>query len=109
MHSVYWLVGVRENLSLGPNCEAKILPTMLLTDGIRCPDARYRVDVMDYNMKLLPYSPYVTENEVGMHVTVMVYDSVSKNSCWGKLFIEDKFAPVILCHNDTLYCKRYQF
>jgi hypothetical protein len=97
------------NLSLGPNCEAKILPTMLLTDGIRCPDARYRVDVMDYNMKLLPYSPYVTENEVGMHVTVMVYDSVSKNSCWGKLFIEDKFAPVILCHNDTLYCNDTSF
>jgi len=92
------------NISLGYNCEAKVEPSVLLTDGLDCPDARYRVDVMDYNMKLIPTSPIITEDYVRMTVTVMIYDSTSRNSCWGKLYVEDKFAPVIRCKNDTLYC-----
>lgn len=97
------------NISLGPYCEAEILPSMLLTKGLTCPDARYRADVMDYNMNLIPTSPIVTEDWIGKTVTVRVFDSTSKNSCWGTLFVEDKFAPVIECKTDTMYCNDIRY
>jgi hypothetical protein len=30
----------------------------------------------------------------------------SKNSCWGKVKIEDKLPPNLLCSNDTIRCGR---
>ncbi|MBK7811315.1 MAG: T9SS type A sorting domain-containing protein [Saprospiraceae bacterium] len=97
------------NISLGPYCEAEILPSMLLTKGLTCPNAKYRADVMDYNMQLIPTSPVITEAWIGKTVTVRVYDSTSKNSCWGTLFVEDKFAPVIECKTDTMYCNDIRY
>ncbi len=97
------------NISLAENCEARVLASMLLTKGLNCPDARYRVDVMDYNMKLIPTSPVLTEDWVGKHVTVRVFDSTSLNSCWGTLYVEDKFPPIIECHTDTMYCNDVRY
>jgi hypothetical protein len=94
------------NVSLGFNCQAEITPQMLLTSGEDdCPGARFRVDVLDYiYRKPIPTSPFVTEINLRTELIAMVFDSVSKNSCWTKIFIEDKFGPFIECHMDTVYC-----
>ncbi|HMX89272.1 MAG: T9SS type A sorting domain-containing protein [Saprospiraceae bacterium] len=92
------------NLSLAEYCQAKVYHDQLLTKGIDCPDARFRVDIMDYNMKKIPTSPIITENYIGMTLVGSVYDSTSKNSCWTHILVEEKNAPVILCRRDTVYC-----
>ncbi|HUN16242.1 MAG TPA: T9SS type A sorting domain-containing protein [Saprospiraceae bacterium] len=93
------------NISVGVGCEAEITPLLLLTSGINCPSARYRVDVLNpYTMKPIPSSPYVHFEHIKKEFKVMVYDSTSKNSCWSTLLVEDKFGPVIECRNDTIYC-----
>lgn len=90
------------NLSLAEYCQAKVYHDQLLTKGIDCPDARFRVDVMDYNMKKIPTSPIITENYIGMTMVGSVYDSTSKNSCWTHILVEEKMhrsfsAEEILC------------
>lgn len=93
------------NISLGDSCKARVYPEMLLTGGTNnCPGARFRVDVLDHYMQKLPTSPYVTGDYTNKEIIGMVYDSVSRNSCWSKLYIEDKFGPVIECRMDTIYC-----
>ncbi len=94
------------NVSVGDYCQAEITPSMLLTSGPDdCPGAKFRVDVLDmYYKKPIPTSPFVTEVNLHTEIIGMVYDSVSKNSCWTKLYIEDKFGPVIECRRDTVYC-----
>lgn len=94
------------NVSVGDFCQAEITPQMLLTSGPDdCPGARYRVDVLDYlYRKPIPTSPFVTEVNLRTELIAMVFDSVSKNSCWSKIFVEDKFGPVIVCKMDTVYC-----
>ncbi|MBP8725469.1 MAG: T9SS type A sorting domain-containing protein [Saprospiraceae bacterium] len=93
------------NISLGDSCRAELLPAMLLTGGpSNCPGARFRVDVLDHYMQRLPSSPYVTGDLLYKEVLAMVYDSTSRNSCWSKVLVEDKFGPVIDCRMDTIYC-----
>ncbi|MEO6189655.1 MAG: hypothetical protein ABIO44_04045 [Saprospiraceae bacterium] len=92
------------NVSLAENCEAILVPTQILTGGITCPDAKYRIDILDYNMKKIPTSPVITEDYIGMIVIARVYDSTSQNSCWTHVLVEEKNAPIILCRKDTVYC-----
>ncbi len=42
------------NVSVGVDCAVELTPSMFLTKGVDCPSARYRVDLLDYNMKLIP-------------------------------------------------------
>jgi hypothetical protein len=94
------------NVSLGDFCRAEITPEMLLTSGEDdCPGARFRVDVLDdVYRKPIPTSPFVTDANLRKTLIAMVFDSVSKNSCWSKIFVEDKFGPFIECLMDTVYC-----
>ncbi len=94
------------NVSVGDYCQAEITAQMLLTSSEDdCPGARYRVDVLDYTYrKPIPTSPYVTIADLHTDLIAMVYDSVSRNSCWSKIHIEDKYGPYIECHMDTVYC-----
>lgn len=93
------------NISIGDSCKALITPDMLLTSGPSdCPGAKFRVDVLNDYMQKTPGSPYVTGDYMHQYVIGMVYDSVSKNSCWSKIYVEDKFGPVIDCRMDTTYC-----
>lgn len=92
------------NLSLAEGCQAIPYPSQFLTSGINCPDAHFRVDILDYNMKKIPTSPVITEDYIGMTVIGSVYDSTSKNSCWTHVLVEEKNAPIILCRHDTVYC-----
>ncbi len=43
-------------------------------------------------------------SDIGHPVSVMVLDTVSGNSCWSTVYVEDKLPPVITCVNDTLFC-----
>ncbi|MEP7196555.1 MAG: T9SS type A sorting domain-containing protein [Saprospiraceae bacterium] len=92
------------NVSIGENCQAILLPTQILTNGLDCPDARYRVDIFDYNMKKIPTNPVITFDYLNMVVIASVYDSTSRNSCWTHALIEEKNAPIIFCRKDTVYC-----
>ncbi|MDQ3140931.1 MAG: T9SS type A sorting domain-containing protein [Bacteroidota bacterium] len=97
------------NLSIGDSCQSIITPDLLLTDGLNCPNARYRVDVFDYQMVKIPGSPRVTIDHLGKTLIAMIYDSTSRNSCWGKIFVEDKFGPRIFCKSDTIFCNDTTF
>ncbi len=92
------------NVSLAERCEAILAPTQILTGGLNCPDARYRVDILDYGMKPIPSNPVITEEYIGKTLIARVYDSTSKNSCWTSILIEEKNAPIILCRKDTVFC-----
>lgn len=92
------------NVSLAERCEAELVPSQILTGGIYCPDAKFRMDILDYAMKPIPSTPVITENYLGHTLIARVYDSTSKNSCWTSIKIEEKHAPTILCRKDTVYC-----
>ncbi len=93
------------NVSLGDGCKAEITPAMLLTSNdLDCPGAHYRVDILDDYRKPRPSGPWVTGDDLHTELIAMVFDSVSRNSCWTKIYVEDKFGPVIECHMDTVYC-----
>ncbi|NOT37188.1 MAG: T9SS type A sorting domain-containing protein [Saprospiraceae bacterium] len=92
------------NVSLAERCEAILQPSQILTGGIDCPDAKFRVDMLDYHMKPIPGSPVITENYLGQTLIASVYDSVSRNSCWTSVKIEEKHGPIVLCRKDTVYC-----
>lgn len=41
---------------------------------------------------------------VGETLDYQVKDTCNNNSCWGKIKLEDKYIPPILCKNDTIRC-----
>lgn len=92
------------NISVGVDCQAEITAALVLTGGLNCPGARYRVDVIDYSGLPIPTSPFVHFEHIKHTFKVMVFDSTSRNSCWTTLLVEDKFGPIIECRTDTLYC-----
>ncbi len=92
------------NISLAEYCQAVLTPSQILTKGVNCPDARFRVDILDYNMKPIPTNPVITEDYLGKTIIASVYDSTSTNSCWTHVLVEEKNAPIVLCRKDTVYC-----
>ncbi|MCC6816408.1 MAG: T9SS type A sorting domain-containing protein [Saprospiraceae bacterium] len=92
------------NVSLAERCEAVLDPSQMLTGGLDCPNAKFRVDILDYGMKPIVSNPVITEDYLGMTLIAKVYDSTSTNSCWSSILIEEKHAPVVLCRKGNVYC-----
>lgn len=91
-------------ISLDQNCQAIVTAAMVINDTLNaCPGGQYVVRVLSYK-KAIPTSPMVTENEIGKALQVEITEVISGNKCWGDLVVEDKLAPVITCHNDTVPC-----
>lgn len=90
-------------VSLDENCQAIILPDMLLEDAIY-PDDEYTVTVTDPSGHVLPNAT-VTGAYIGMTLSVSVTLNDCNLSCWGNISIEDKLAPVVVkCPEVILPC-----
>jgi subtilisin-like proprotein convertase family protein len=97
-------------VSLGFNCLSEIYADDILEgNNYRCYD-NYVVTVysgLSPAQPVLPTSPFVTGNEAGKQLLVLVTDPETGNSCWGKISVEDKQPPIIVCPADvTIGCSQ---
>ena len=92
-------------VSLDSDCYAVITAGMILQDSTSCPSGVFEIEVRDEHNNLVPNSPTVTLSEIDQVLSVKVRDSVSGNSCWGNITVEDKLGPVAVCPASiTLNC-----
>jgi hypothetical protein len=88
------------NVSLDENCQALITAQMLLAGEYNCYDV-FEVSLAHYGT---PVPNPVDSSYLWKHLTATVYDPTTGNSCWADVIIEDKLAPEIICHADTVDC-----
>ena len=88
------------NVSLDENCQATVTPTMVLTGSYTCYPA-FEVNLTHYGK---PVPNPINELYLGQHITATVLDTMTGNSCWADIVIEDKLAPTIICRADTTDC-----
>ncbi|GLR16879.1 T9SS type A sorting domain-containing protein [Portibacter lacus] len=94
------------NVSIDQTCEVIVEPTNFVT-GTICGDiSLYTVAAtLPNGDELLGPSITFTQDQVGMEIDVTVFDPNGINSCWSRVTIEDKLAPIIECPSDiTLTC-----
>jgi len=93
-------------VSVDENCKAVITPDMILEDMGQSPCV-YTVVVFGTNGLPIPNAT-VTSAHIGQTLTVAVY--LGTNSCWGSIYVEDKFPPVVDCPpNDTVFCNQTKY
>lgn len=85
------------NVSLGPNGTAIITADDILEGSYGCFD-QYQVMIVG------KVSNLVDCGDVGKTFEVKVIDPITGNSCWGKITVEDKMAPVLICNDVTVSC-----
>lgn len=88
------------NVSLNGDCEALITPGVML-EGTFYPDDSYQVTVFNTNGIPLPGN-VVTYAQLGKVLTVNVSHLCSGVSCWGRIYIEDKFIPELMCRDTAI-------
>jgi hypothetical protein len=90
-------------VSLDDDCDVTITYQMMLEGEIPTCSPGATVEILGVNGQILSTSPRVTRANIGQTLTVRI--RYGANSCWGKIKIEDKLAPVITCPPvDTLGC-----
>ncbi|MGB4847756.1 MAG: HYR domain-containing protein, partial [Saprospiraceae bacterium] len=92
-------------ISLGPDCEAEIVPSMILEGAVGCYDD-YIVE-MDVTLPFGngPWIPaFLTSADIGKTYAVRVTHLGNGNSCWGTINVEDKIPPTIECRPVTILC-----
>ncbi len=87
----------KANVSLDENGIAVITGDDILEGSYGCYD-QYLVMIDG------KFQPIVDCGDVGKTFTVKVTDPISGNSCWGKIFVEDKLPPVLTCADVTVSC-----
>ncbi|MEZ5031727.1 MAG: DNRLRE domain-containing protein [Saprospiraceae bacterium] len=87
----------KANVSLDENGIAVITGDDILEGSYGCYD-QYVVEITG------KFQPLVDCGDVGKTFTVKVIDPISGNSCWGKIFVEDKLPPVLTCNDVTVSC-----
>ncbi len=89
------------NISLDSNCTALITPAMLLV-GVPLANT-----IVNLSFHKQPVSNPVDSHFLDKTIIGTVIDTVTGNSCWAYITIEDKLAPRIACEDDTVSC--FQF
>lgn len=89
-------------LSLDLDCEAVVSPDMILEGNVLPGDA-YDVVIRDELGNLIPNAT-VNEMHVGQYLFATVIHRCSGNSCWGRVFVEDKLPPMLMCMSYELDC-----
>ncbi len=79
-----------------------ILPEHLLSGEASCPGGGFKVTVYAPNGALIGNS--VDCSWVGYSLIGKVTDTISGNSCWAKINVEDKAGPNLNCVRDTIHC-----
>ncbi|MBK7881727.1 MAG: T9SS type A sorting domain-containing protein [Saprospiraceae bacterium] len=90
------------NVSLDQNCEVTITPEMLLTGGI-CPDYKI-IELSHYNH---PIPNPIDSHYLGKTIVAKVTDTLTGNSCWSYVTVEDKLAPEIICRDQDMSCIQF--
>jgi hypothetical protein len=85
------------HVSLGPTGLATITADDILEGSYGCYD-QYLVMIVG------KASNVVDCGDVGKTFEVKVTDPITGNSCWGKILVEDKMAPTIVCNDITVSC-----
>ncbi len=80
------------NISLGTTCTQQILPDDLLTSNSFSCYNNFNVSILNTNL-----GNTIGAAQIGKTLDVRVTHTLSGNSCWGKIKIEDKTAPLIAC------------
>lgn len=94
----------RVHVSLDQNCQAFITPGMIVNES--CTNT-YRVE-LSKNGKPVP-NPF-DGSYLSQIITVKVKDTLSGNSCWGTIYVEDKFPPKLICPEpDTVFCNQTDY
>jgi len=89
-------------VSVDENCTALIGTDMILEGGpYACYDG-YIVAIEGYGENL--GGMMIDGGAVGETLTVTITDTLTGNSCWGLINVEDKLAPIITCDTITLPC-----
>lgn len=84
-------------ISLNENCMAEVTYPDI-ADTSQCLNGNFSVHVLTLAGDTIPTSPFVTEAEIGMTLIASVFDSISGNSCWSYITVEDKLPPQIACN-----------
>jgi len=98
------MVCTNVNLSLDTIAggQTMMVPENILTNPASCPGGSYVVSMYD------PYGNQIGNmincNWVGYTLIAKVTDTISNNSCWSKVKIEDKSGPNLNCVKDTISC-----
>ena len=94
------------NISLNSNCIDTITPLDVLVRQDTAADCSgFRVDIEYPYDKYPDLHPNVVDGRLrGEKVIYSVFDTLTGNSCWGYLLIEDKSPPQIDCTPDTIFC-----
>jgi hypothetical protein len=90
------------HISLDTLCYATIAPHMVLEDLVGSP-YDYRIKVYYSNGNEQPDLNF-DYSDINKVYSYKIWHLPSGNSCWGKVLIEDKFPPQMLCHNFTVRC-----
>ncbi len=89
------------NLSLDTFCQATVTLDMLLESKVSDP-SDYSIQLWDGNILLTGLN--FNAKDHNKLYTFKVIHLPSGNSCWGKIYVEDKLAPALDCNSDTLRC-----
>ena len=89
------------HVSLDSNCFATITPNMVLEDMIGV-NADYTIKV--YLDGILESDLNFGSADINKTFDFKIWHLASGNSCWGKVKIEDKYPPLLVCSNDTIRC-----
>ncbi len=87
-------------ITMDENCEAQLVADMLL-EGELYPNDSYTVTAYNKNGTIIP-GALLTKDHVGMTLDYRVTHICSGVTCWGRMIIEDKLIPDLLCQ-DTSY------
>ncbi len=91
------------NVSLDENCQATITPSMILTE-VELPLSEYTIVITDVNGNVVDNIFEPIDLGQTFFVSVSLSSVCNNLSCWGEIFIEDKFAPTIVCMDEDLAC-----
>lgn len=85
-------------LSVDLDCVSDLHPSMVLLGVYGCWD-RFETVIKGTNETV------ITTDHIGQTITIMVTDTLTGNSCWSRLLIEDKGGPAITgCTDAVLFC-----
>lgn len=90
------------HISLDESCFAELTPETVLQD-MQGEASEYYIEVSKNGIKR-PGTTFGSA-DVRQFFDYKIWHLPSRNSCWGKVYIEDKLAPVIECGLDTVRCR----